>query len=521
MEMPKTTRERVRFAVIVAVVLVGGWLISNQFDDLELEKLMQDVADTLGAWTYPLAGLLAFLETGAFVGLVVPGETFVIIAGAVAGQGATDVYVTIAIVWLAAWAGDTTSFFIGRRLGRGFILRHGAKMRMTPERFAQVEGYFQRHGGKTILIGRFIGLVRAMAPFVAGSSGMRYRAFLPYSVLGTGLWAAGFILLGYFFSQSIDELANAVGEGLFLFATVVFAIVAIVFLVRVFRDPRKRAAMVAWMERRKPLRPLVALGRRVKPQARFLWHRVTPGNLGLEFTGILAVLAVAVFVLVAYTSIVSGDPGPTAGDQAAFEVASDLEAGWLTSLAKGVTVLGSGAFTLGVALVAGVFLAVRRRWVEIGVLAAALVIVHAGVPILKEAVDRPRLFDVVFFESGSLSTLGPLVGSSGSSFPSGHAANAVLYAWIAVTLVVRIRPGRAGGAAIVAAGIALAVLIGLSRVYLRVHYLSDVSAGWALGAAAFAACAAVALVVTHLGRGVRDNGGPEPASGEAAPVSER
>jgi membrane-associated phospholipid phosphatase len=86
---------------------------------------------------------------------------------------------------------------------------------------------------------------------------------------------------------------------------------------------------------------------------------------------------------------------------------------------------------------------------------------------------------------------------------------------------VRIRPGRTGGAAIVAAGIVLAALIGLTRVYLRVHYLSDVSGGWALGAAAFAACAAVALVVTHIGGGVRDNAGPEPPPGGAAPESKR
>jgi undecaprenyl-diphosphatase len=185
MRLPETKGERIRWGVVAAVLLVGAWFISSRFEDLDLQQLLVDVASTLGEWTYALAGLLAFLETGAFVGLVVPGETFVVLAGAVAGVGETNIYITIAIVWFSAWAGDSVSFLIGRRLGRGFIQRHGPKIRITPERFRQVEAYFARHGGKTILVGRFIGLVRALAPFIAGSSGMAYRAFAPYSVLGT------------------------------------------------------------------------------------------------------------------------------------------------------------------------------------------------------------------------------------------------------------------------------------------------------------------------------------------------
>ena len=89
--------------------------------------------------------------------------------------------------------GDTTSFYIGRRLGRGFLEKHGPRVKITHERLEQVEGYFDRHGGKTILIGRFIGLVRALAPFIAGSSGLRYRRFIPYSIVGCG--AVGHALL--------------------------------------------------------------------------------------------------------------------------------------------------------------------------------------------------------------------------------------------------------------------------------------------------------------------------------------
>jgi undecaprenyl-diphosphatase len=485
MKLPEERSEWVRWAVIAVVIGAGGWFISHQFESLDLEQILQDASDTLGQWTYLLAGLLAFLETGAFVGLVVPGETFVILAGAVAGQGATDIYITIAIVWFAAWAGDTTSFFVGRRLGRGFILRHGPKLRITEERFEQVEGYFERHGGKTILIGRFIGLVRALAPFVAGSSGMEYRAFVPYSILGTGLWAAAFSVIGYFGSQSIEEIANVAGQGVLLFGITVAVVVAIVMAVRFFREQENREKVVAWMERRALLQPVVALARRVKPQARFVWNRITPGGLGLELTALFAVVAVGVFLFVGYGSIVSGDPGPTVLDQEALDFVHHLESGWLTSLAKAVTNLGSTAAIIIVGILAAIGFGIRRRWPDVGVLVVSLVTLLIAVPAFKAGFGRPRPPDGI-------------LDVQSDAYPSGHAAYSVLYAWIALAATAHLRPSRVWASVFVVVGIAIAVLIGLSRVYLRVHFLSDVVGGWGLGAAVFATCAIVALVAPHL-----------------------
>lgn len=226
---------RARLA-LVAAALVGGYLlIQGLIPDMDLQDLLEDVARTLGDWTYLLVGAFAFMETGAFVGLVIPGETVVILGGAVAGVGETSVWLTIGIVWVAAFAGDTVSFLLGRHLGRGFVIRHGPRFRITPERFAGVERYFQNHGGKTILVGRFIGFVRALGPFIAGSSGMRYGAFCPYSILGTGLWGASFTAVGYFASRSLDEAAEIAGRGTFLFAVTVAVIVGVVLLVRRLR----------------------------------------------------------------------------------------------------------------------------------------------------------------------------------------------------------------------------------------------------------------------------------------------
>ncbi len=368
---------------IAAALGLAFFLYKQFFPEIDLQTLLDDFSEFLGKWTYVVVGLLAFLETGAFVGLIAPGETFVILAGAVAGQGTTNIILTVAIVWFSAWAGDTTSFFIGRRLGRDFVLKHGPRVKITRERFESVEGYFAKHGGKTILIGRFIGLIRALAPFVAGSSGMSYRGFVPYSVLGTGLWAAAFSLLGYAFSQSLDKAGQIAGTGALIFGSLVAIIVGSVVISRYLREPENRAKLRARIESTPGLRRLL-------PQLRFTWQRITPGNLGLEFTTVMAVLSVSLFVLIGFAMVVSDNPGPTPGDQGAIDVVDSLRAGWLTTVAKIITALGSTPATLLVAVIAGGVLISRRRYAEASVLAGALVLSHIAVPVLKELIERPR-----------------------------------------------------------------------------------------------------------------------------------
>jgi membrane protein DedA with SNARE-associated domain/membrane-associated phospholipid phosphatase len=481
-----------RGLIVAAIALF--FIFRDQLPSIDLDKLIEDLSKGLGSWTYLLVGALAFLETGAFIGLVAPGEFTVLLGGAVASQGDVSLPLIIAVTWLAAFAGDSVSFLLGARLGREFLVRHGERIRITEERLKQVEGYFARYGGRTILIGRFIGLVRALAPFIAGSSKLPYRQFAPYSILGTGLWSIALILLGYFFAQSLDTVTNAVGKGLVVFGIVVGIVVALIVAYRFLRVPANRRRLVAEMESRRGLRPLLALGRPLRPQFEFLGRRLTPGGLGLEFTTLFAVLSVALFVLIAYWSVVAGDPGPTPGDRTALDAAHDLQAGWLTDVAKAITVLGSGWVTYPLAAIAAVILAVRRKWMEFWALALGMTLTSALVPEIKTWTDRPRPPD-------------PLVSVDGSAFPSGHAAQATLYTWLAVTFALRVVPGITRRSLVIAGGMLLTALIGLTRVYLRVHWLSDVSAGWALGVSCFSLVAAAVLVIAH----IRDNPRRAPA----------
>jgi len=461
-----------------------------------LEETLIRVGETLGKWTYALVGAFAFLETGAFVGLIAPGETAMLLGGLVAGQGQIDLFTLIGIVWACAVAGDLTSFFLGRRLGRSFLERHGPRVHITHERLEQVEAFFDRHGGKAILLGRFVGLVRAIAPFLAGSSGMSLRRFLPYDVIGAGLWGSSLVVLGYIFWQSFSELVDYAKKGALALGAVIVLVAAIVWLVRWVRDAGNRARLREWIERqaqRPALRPLARVLapvlRTTRRPARFVWDRVTPGDLGLELTTLFAVAGVGAFVFVWDLVRIEQDNGLLAGDAQALRLADRLHMDVLVDVAKVVTALGSLPVAIAVVAVGAATLVWRRALLNALALVAGLALTYAAVHITKDAVDRPR-------------PARPLVEADGAAYPSGHAAYAV--AWIAVAVAVsRALPNLASRFAFVTVAIVIAALVGLTRVYLRVHYLSDVVGGWGLGAAIFALCGSAALVIGYVRNNAR------------------
>ena len=495
-----TEQKVIAIGLVVVLAVYGSGLVELP----NVEKLIEDLGKTLGRWTYGLVGLLAFLETGAFIGLIAPGEFTVIFGGVVAGQGVINVGVLIAIVWIAAVSGDSLSFWLGRRLGRGFLERHGPRVKITEERLQTVERFFERHGGATILIGRFVGLARALAPFVAGASKMSYRRFLPFDVVGAGIWGSFFVVLGYVFWRSFDRVVEVARRGAFALGTLITVVVGAIALYRYWRVPENRATTRRWLEDRRERRgigPLVGAvlagyERVVRPVAlrlagpvRFAWNRVTPGQLGLELTTLLAVTLVGGFSFgLLATHVDRGEEitlDPEAGDAAA-----DLRSGTAVDVAEVVTALGSLPAVAAVLAVTVAVLAVRRHLIEAIPLAVAFVLVYAGVHIAKGEIDRPRpelaLIDV-----------------SGSSFPSGHAAYSVAFIAVAVGLRHAI-PRLAGQAAVIVVAFLVAAAVGLSRVYLHVHYLSDVLAGWALGAGVFGACGVIGLLVAAVRQNARD-----------------
>jgi membrane protein DedA with SNARE-associated domain/membrane-associated phospholipid phosphatase len=522
-----TVFAEVKFTWLAAAVAVAGWLIARRhkqsrwFQGVELvvitataligfgvvhlpnfEKVLEDAGSTLGKWTYLVVGALAFAETGAFLGFIAPGETAVIVGGLVAGQGQISLVALIAVVWTCAVLGDVTSYELGRRLGRDWLLRHGERLKITESRLQQVERFFEHRGGATIIIGRFLGFVRPISPFIAGASRMPFRRFLPYDVLAAGAWSATFCVLGYLFWRSIDQLTTYVSRGLFAFGTLVVVIAGLVGLVRLRRDPAARAKVAAWLDERadrpgwryvdklaRPVwrtigRPLAAI---TDVTARFSYGRLTPGDLGLELTTLLALLAVGAFGFFALGDLIQ-NPGEPQIDRWARDVVDRLMMSSLVDVAKVVTQLGSlAAVSVAAALTAGWALA-RRRWVGAVTLVAGVVASYAAVHIAKAAYDRPR-------------PAGALVDSHGSAFPSGHSLYAVTLVACA-TVLVRGGAGWAERITAVAVALILVAVVGATRVYLGAHYLTDVLGGIALGVAVWSLVGALGLFA---GR-VRHNG---------------
>ncbi len=237
--------------VIAATLATYG---AGVYDLPNVEELLLDVGDAFGKWSYLLVAGLAFVETGAFVGLLAPGEVAVIAGGVFAGQGNLQLVLLLLLVWAACVCGDSLSFWLGRKLGRGFLVEHGHKVLITEPRLRQVENFFARRGGITILIGRFIGFVRPLAPFVAGASKMQYSRFLPYDVVGSGLWAATFVLLGYFSWRNIDKATEIASRGTLALGTTVSISVLGVLAYKFLRTPEQRAEARRWLRERRGTR---------------------------------------------------------------------------------------------------------------------------------------------------------------------------------------------------------------------------------------------------------------------------
>jgi membrane-associated protein len=166
---------------------------------LHLDQHLNVVIQSYGTWTYLLLFLIVFCETGLVVTPILPGDSLLFAAGAFAALGSLDVKVLFVLLGIAAVAGDTVNYWIGHYIGPKVFQQD---MRFLKKEYLdRTHEFYERHGGKTIIIARFMPIIRTFAPFVAGVGSMTYVRFISYNVIGGVAWISLFIFGGYFFGN--------------------------------------------------------------------------------------------------------------------------------------------------------------------------------------------------------------------------------------------------------------------------------------------------------------------------------
>ena len=176
-------------------------LFSGFFDlILHLDQHVRELAQSYGSWIYAVLFLIVFLETGVVVAPFLPGDSLLFVAGTLAAAGELNVHALVLLLIAAAIVGDSLNYSIGRYLGPR-VFRFDDSRFFKRAYVDRTHAFFERHGGKAIIIARFVPIIRTYAPFVAGIGLMSYRRFLMFNVTGAVLWVALLTYAGFFFGN--------------------------------------------------------------------------------------------------------------------------------------------------------------------------------------------------------------------------------------------------------------------------------------------------------------------------------
>jgi len=202
---------------------------------LHLDEHLNQIVTTYGVWTHLILFAIVFAETGLVVTPFLPGDSLLFAAGALAAIGSLDLWLLVVLLIGAAVLGDTVNYWVGAWIGpRAFS---GNVRFLRKDYLERTRAFYEKHGGKTIILARFVPIIRTFAPFVAGVGAMSYPRFIVYNIIGAVLWVGLFVPLGYYFGNMPTVKDN--------FSLVIFAIIGISVMpiaVEMFRARRSRPA---------------------------------------------------------------------------------------------------------------------------------------------------------------------------------------------------------------------------------------------------------------------------------------
>jgi membrane protein DedA with SNARE-associated domain/membrane-associated phospholipid phosphatase len=436
------------------------------------------ITELIRSYGYVILFFLVGLES---LGIPLPGESALVIAGAFAAAGHLSIYSVVAVTAVAAIVGDNCGYWIGRKGGLPLVRRYGRYVRLDDKKIAKAHSFFEKHGAKTVFLGRFFAVLRTWAAVLAGVAEMRYSTFTFFNITGGVVWAITYGALGYIFGRNLPKLEHYMGQVSFVVTLVLILGIAFVLGWRWFRKHERELSDDAMNAAERVVRssPMAALRARHPRTYEWVLDRFEPaGYLGLHLTIGLLVSVCALWVFGNITEDVIHNDPITQFDLTVL----DWFHAHMTPLAYRIFVaiswLGSPTVVTVLGAAVACVLAIQHRRLLLLGWAAALA--GAGVldSVLKHIIQRAR----PIYASEYLSHYS-------YSFPSGHAMGSlVCYGMLAYLIVVSWKMRKqVRGAIVLAAGV-LVFAIGLSRLCLGVHYFSDVVGGYCGGMFWLASC---------------------------------
>lgn len=168
---------------------------------LHIDEHLKDIIEMFDLWSYVILFLIVFVETGVVIFPFLPGDSLLFASGAFAALGYFNIVLLVTVFFVAAVLGDTVNYHIGKKIGTSIPPNSWLGKVINKDKMQKAEEFFNKHGGKTIIIARFMPFIRTFAPFVAGASRMNYRDFLFYNVVGAAIWVGLCTMLGYLFGN--------------------------------------------------------------------------------------------------------------------------------------------------------------------------------------------------------------------------------------------------------------------------------------------------------------------------------
>ena len=392
-----------------------------------ISRILNIPFPVLNHWGYWIILLFAILESSPIFGLLIPGQTIVIMGGFFAKLGVLDIGDVIWVAALGAILGDLIGYLLGKKYGYSFITEYGKYFFFKKEHYEKTKKLMNHHTGKTLIIGRFNSLTRAFAPFVAGTTDVPFLRFIIYNIIGGISWAVSFVLVGYIFGKSYEIVSAYIGKFIFI------AIVLSILIIYAYRFINKRKHIFS----RYHLYALI-----INIFSLYLFSKMIEDIIDGELITKLDIWLNLKIVLL-----------------------------WnplLNKIMIFITNIVSPSNLIIFSLVLFGYLIYKKKWYNSLLLLFSMIGGLLFEVLTKLIIHRTRPENA-------------LIEVSGYSFPSGHATMAIIFFSLLLYSFKDDIKDIFLKNLFISSNIILFLIIGFSRVYLNVHWLSDVLAGFALG----------------------------------------